>query len=44
MPKRSANCCQKLIPELPSESEEEDRDAVFTGWLAVGLAGGSEAW
>jgi hypothetical protein len=42
MPKRCANCRQKLIPELANEIEEEDRDAVFTGWLAVDAAGGSE--
>lgn len=41
MPKPSATCCQKLIPELAGE--EEARGAVFTGWLAVDPAGGLEA-
>jgi hypothetical protein len=40
MPKPSATCCQKLIPELAGE---EARGAVFTGWLVVDPAGGPEA-
>jgi hypothetical protein len=54
MPRRSANCSQKLIPEPADEDEEaveegeggeekEGRDAAFTGGLVVGPAGGAEA-